>query len=74
MAIHELKLDLKNREDHWFAKLRYYGWYVYGKRFPLDQKDRARQWLRNKHEQFHGSVVEEEIDRLKTLIEETYKE
>jgi hypothetical protein len=68
---HNLKADLKKRDGHWLAKLRYRGWVIVALRFP--DKDTARQWLHQTQETFHGSAIHDDIDRLKDLITETYQ-
>jgi hypothetical protein len=65
-----VKGDLKKRDGYWLAKLRYRGWHITNKRFP--DKDSARQWLHEKMNEFMGSSIQDDIDRFKTLIEETY--
>jgi hypothetical protein len=67
---HNAKGDLKKRDGYYLAKLRYRGWHIVNKRFK--EKDAARQWLHDIIHDFIGSVIQEDIDRMKNLIEETY--
>jgi hypothetical protein len=68
---HNLKADLKKRDGFWLAKLRYRGWQIVSKHF--ETKDAARQWLHDMSNEFFGSAIQDDIDRLKILIDETYQ-
>jgi hypothetical protein len=77
--IYDLKADCKERADCWEVRIRYRDWSLHTREFrygdnKFKAKDDARQYIHKLTDDWHGSVIEEEIDRLKILIDETYKE